>query len=327
MAITSPHVASVRLPANLNLYALQADGGSLLATGDTVDGACAFARVAQTPLRVTAHGTIACSRASAEHVHPVLERDRRSFTVRVRIARGDPRTNRLAEGPVVMTFQEFSDTHLETAYGPGTLWLFDADTPNGAEVMQVSTRSGEVENVVHVPRLTRPVLAADDDGLWLAVAPNGGSGPGPAPIFHVAPGARTPVLVHRGGRAALWIVAAGHTVVADVLTGETHEELWRLDGATATTRALAPADELNDWAASISADASTISTVREVPTNGKYFQCNSLQVVRIDASTGRQRVAATIPTRGSQCYGATYSVFSDGAFSFLYGDELYRVTP
>jgi hypothetical protein len=323
---SSPHLTSVQLPADLNLYSLQPDGRDLFLTGDTVVGGhCAFVRVSQTPLHITAYGTISCASVSTETVYPVLAYDRKNFTVRVRIARLDPITRRRSEGPIVMSFQQYSDTHLETAYGPGTLWLFDAETPKGAEVIRVSTRTGRVENVVHMPRIFRPVLAADADGLWLAIAPNGGAGPSPVPIYHVTPGAHAPVLVHRGGRAALWIVAAGHTVVTDVLSGQTRGELWRFRGATGHARALAPANELNNWAASFSTDGSSIWTVREMPTNGKYFQCNSLQVIRIDAATGAQSVAATVPTPGSQCYGATYSTATDNAFSFIYGNTLYRV--
>jgi hypothetical protein len=325
-AMASPSVTSVQLPTNLNLYSVQPDGASLLVTGDTVTGGqCAFVRVAEAPLRVAAHGMAACSRTFAEPVHPVIEYNRKNFEVRVRIARVDPSTHRVSEGPVVMTFQQSSDTQLESAYGPRTLWLFDTATPAGAEVIQVSTQSGRVEDVVHMPRIFRPMLAADDDGLWLAIATNGGAGPGPSPIYHVAPGAHAPVIVHRGGRAALWIVAAGHTVVADVLTGTTKDEIWRFQGALGRARALAAANDLNDWAASLAPNRSSAWTVREVATNGRYFACNSLRVIKIDVATGTQSVAATVPTVGSQCYGATYSTFADDAFSFLYGSTLYRV--
>lgn len=322
----SPGVASVRLPANLNSYSLQPDGGSLLVVGATVvGGRCAYVRVRQTPLRVSARGSISCLRTSAEPVYPVLRYERKNFTVRVRIAHVDPRTHRVSKGPVVMTFQSYSDTRLQMAYGPGTLWLFDTETPKGAEVLQVSARSGRVENIVHMPRIFRPVLAADNDGLWLAIATNGSAGRGPAPIYHVPLGARAPILVHRGGRAALWIVATGHTVIADVLSGQTHGELWRFTGNSARARALASANDLNDWATNFSTDGSSVWTVREMHTNGKDYSCKSLQVIRIDAATGKQHAATTIPTPGSQCYGAIYSTFSHNAFSFLYGRKLYRV--
>lgn len=323
-AFAPAHVSSVQLPANYNLYSLQPDGASLLATGDTTRGVCSFVRVSQTPLRVTAHGTTSCSK-SAEPVHPVMQRNHKNFTVWVRIGRRDPRTGRVSEGPIVMTFQQYSDTQLETEYGPGTLWLFDADTSHGAEVVEVSTMTGRVTDVVRMPHITRPALAADEDGLWLAIAPNGGAGPGAAPIYHVSPGSHAPVLVHRSGRAALWIVAAGHTVVADVLGNGSGGELWRFDGASARARALTPERALDDWAASMSTDASSVWAVREVPMGGKYFECDSLQVIRIDAQTGKQTIVATIRTPGSPCYGATYSVFTGGAFSFLYGSKLYRV--
>jgi hypothetical protein len=327
VAIVSPRVASVRLPRDLNFYSIEPEGRSLLVVGDTASGGrCEFVRVGKTPLKVTARGPISCLRTSAAPVFPVLRYDRKDFTVRVRIAHLEPRTHGVVEGPVAMTFQQFSDTHLETAYGPGTLWLFDSKTAKGAEVVEVSATTGRVENVVRMPRITRPVLAADNDGLWLAIAPNG-SAPrrGPAPLYHVPPGARAPVLVHRGGRAALWMVAAGHSVVADILSGEKREALWLFKGGSGRARELASADELDDWAASFSTDGASVWTVREMPTSRKYFECDSLQVIRIDAASGRQRVTATIRTPGSPCYGTTYATFAGGAFAFIYGSTLYRV--
>ena len=315
-------MSSVQLPSNLNLYGIAPARNGLLLTGDTTRGACAFVRVAQAPLRITAHGTTACSRTSAEPVHPVLAYDRKNFNVRVRIARGT------REGPVVMTFQQVSDTQLEWAYGPNTLWLFDTATTHGAEVMQISATTGRIENVVRMPRIFRPVLAADDDGLWLAIAPNGGypdEASTRAPIYHVAPGTRTAVVVHYGGRAALWIVAAGHAVWADVLTGQDGAEIWRFDGASGTAHALASARGLNSWAAGVNPRGPSIWAVREVPVSRKYFSCSLLRVIRINGRTGKQSLATDIPTPGSQCYGVTYGTFAGGAFWFLDGPRLYRV--
>lgn len=319
-ALASPNVASLQLPASLNLYGIEADGNGLLLTGNTTHGTCAYVRVEESPLRVTSRGTRACSRASTEHVHPVLEYDRKSFGVRVRIARAK------SVGPIVMTFQNISDTKLEYTYGPGTLWLFDTATPRGAEVLQVSTKTGRVENVVRMPKIFRPFLAADEDGLWLAIAPNGGAASkGAVPVYRVAFGARAPVVVHRGGRAALWIVAAGHAVWVDVLTGQHGAEIWRFDGPAGSAHPLASAHGLNTWAASVDTSGTAIWTVREVPMNRTYFGCDSLRVYRIDGRTGKQSLAANIQMPASQCYGVTDGTFADGAFSFLYGPRLYSV--
>lgn len=311
----------MQLPKNFNYYSVEPDGANVYVSGDTVTGGrCAAVTVGQAPLRIRSHGVQSCARASAHAVHPVIARDPKSFEARVRIARG------ASLGPVVMRFQEVSDTHLQWTYGPGTLWLFDAATTNGTEVLQVSATTGRVENVVRLPRLFRPLLAADADGLWLAIAPNGGAGPGPSPIYRLAPGARAPALVHRGGRAALWLVAAGHTVWADVLTGTTHGEIWRFDGPSGKGRALARADELDSWAAGVSRDGSSLWTVREVPVGGSYESCSAVRVLEIDGQTGRQSVAASISTPGAQCYSVTSSTYAGGAFYFLLDTRLYRVS-
>ncbi len=47
-----------------------------------------------------------------------------------------------------MTYEYSSDTHLVTAYGPDSLWIYDVATTNGAELLQVSTQSGAVVDVV-----------------------------------------------------------------------------------------------------------------------------------------------------------------------------------
>lgn len=254
-------------------------------------------------------------------MRPVFESDR-TFTVRVRIAHGK------SVGPVVMRFGSYSDTRAEYTYGPGTLWLYDVYTPKGAEVLQVSTKTGRVQNVVRMPKIFRPILAADDDGLWLAVATNG-DWPNEihsrAPIYRVAPGAHTPVIVHRGGRAALWLVAAGHSVWADVLTGEAHGEIWRFDASGAT--ALAPADELNTWIAAAAPDGSSLWAVRELPVGGKYYSCSAERVFRIDARTGRQSAVATVLIPDETCDGTALATFADGAFSFVLDGRLYRVAP
>ncbi|HEY3922016.1 MAG TPA: hypothetical protein VGL76_07865 [Gaiellaceae bacterium] len=269
---------------------------------------------------VVSHGGVTCEHPT---VRPVSVSDR-TFTVRVRIAHG------ASVGPVVMRFVSLSDTRLEFAYGPHTLWLYDVMTPNGAEVLQVSTNTGRVENVVHMPKLYRPSLAADDDGLWLAVATNGDysdEARQQAPIYRVALGAKAPTLVHRGGRAALWLVAAGHTVWADVLTGMRGAKLWRFDEPEGKAHALAPAGELNTWAAAAAPDGSAVWAVRQVPVGGKYYSCTAERVFRIDAHTGRQSLVATVPIPDQTCGDVSTATFTGRTFSFVLDSRLYRVAP
>jgi hypothetical protein len=83
-----------------------------------------------------------------------------------------------------------------------------------------------------MPKLFRPVMVANADGLWLDPATNGGvDGAAVAPVLHVALGASKPVVVHRGGRAALWMAASAHTVWFEQISGRSSVAIWRIDGA------------------------------------------------------------------------------------------------
>jgi hypothetical protein len=317
-------LASAPLPGGASYWSLERDGARLLATGTATQGAdCTWATVDAVTLRVAARATDDCSRptVSAHSVVPVVVRSPNSFEQRMRIARTDPRTHRISYGPVVMRFDEASDTHLEWTYGPGSLWLFDTATPRGALVLRVSTSTGRVEDAVPMPRIFRPLLAADDDGLWLAIATNGGApGLGPAPLFRVAPGARTATLVHRGGRAALWLAAAGHTVWTDVVSGTTRQEIWRFDGPSGAARALARADTLQ------------ASAVAVDPAHGMLWTVSGCaRVLTIDARSGRQTVVARLHVSQQRCYALAGSpqsaTFAFGSFYFLLGERVYRVRP
>jgi len=83
-----------------------------------------------------------------------------------------------------------------------------------------------------MPDVPRPILAADDDGLWMAPAVNSGG----HTVYHVELGASAavPVFSLPGLQYAAWVVAAGHDVWLDVGSGSTTETLWRLVGASAT---------------------------------------------------------------------------------------------
>jgi len=324
-AITSAHVTSIQLPRNLSFYDVEPAGSGVLLSGETVIGAtCGFVRVGLAPLRITGRGLGSCVRSSAHRVTPVLVRRPGSFAVRVRIARVEA-AGRVVEGPVVMRFQESVDTHLALAYGPRTLWLYEAGAAAGPEVLQVSAVTGRVEQTARVPRLVRPLLAADDDGLWLAIPPNGTApGTGASPLYHVAPNARTAVLVRRGGRAVLWLVAAGRSVWADVISKTLHGEIWRLDGAAGTAHALASFPELGTWTAV--PHGSTLWTLADEPVDQRFQACDAEHVIRVDGATGRRSLVASVPIRSRQCGTGTAATFADGALEFVLGSRLYRVS-
>lgn len=269
---------------------------------------------------------------AAEPVVPVDYLIPRVNYASMRIARPNLSSKRVSVGPIVMRFNNLSDTRPVWTYGPGMLWIYDVSTVNAAgrhpraELVEVSTATGRVVRKVRMPSLVRPLLAADADGLWIAASPGTGAGT-PAPIYHLAAGAVAPRVVHRGGYATLWLVAAGHSVWADIGTlppqGSANkpirQQIWRFDGPSAAAHPLARADELNSSAPPVVQPGSkalwTLSLIASPP--GDYENCTRAQLVRIDAHTGRQGVTRTVPFNDRYCLPVQGQAFLDGGFYFL----------
>jgi hypothetical protein len=70
-------------------------------------------------------------------------------------------------GPVVMAINALSDTHLVTAYGPESMWLYAAITTTGPKVLRVSDATGTVVQSIRMPELSHAVGVADRGGLWI----------------------------------------------------------------------------------------------------------------------------------------------------------------
>ncbi len=76
----------------------------------------------------------------------------------------------------------------------GSLWIcapFSSLAGEHAtgELFRVSERTGRVLQHWPLPRMTRALLAVDDDGLWIAPSIDSG---GPNDLYHVPPGMRSP---------------------------------------------------------------------------------------------------------------------------------------
>jgi hypothetical protein len=108
-----------------------------------------------------------------------------------------------------MTFPAFAwgDSAPTWTYGGGDLWLYEWDNPGGVDLMRISARTGDVLQRLRVPKVWHPVLAYNDEGLW--VAPSGQSGS--SELYLVAPGATAATLVFHfpDHGFAKWIVGSG----------------------------------------------------------------------------------------------------------------------
>jgi hypothetical protein len=134
-------------------------------------------------------------------------------------------------GKVVMRYEDASDTRPQYAWYGRSLWIYDVATSKGAEALRFDAHTGALLQRTVMPEVYRPVMVANGDGLWLDPAPNGGvSGVDVVPVLHVAFGVSKPVVVHRGGRAAMWMAASAHTVWFEQISGRSRVAIWRIDG-------------------------------------------------------------------------------------------------
>ena len=226
MRVLAALIASLTLPAGgVQWWSVTAAGRSLLVTGSPPTGLlCEFFVVDTATLKRRGPYRRSCDNApvSTHRLAPTVVYSRTSQYDAVTVA-----------GKVVMHYEDASDTRPQsTTYGR-SLWLYDVATSDGPEVLRFDARTGALLQRTVMPRLFRPVMVANGDGLWLDPATNGGvDGLSVAPVLHVAFGASKPVVVHRGGRAAMWMTASAHTVWFEQIAGRSSVSIWRIDGTT-----------------------------------------------------------------------------------------------
>jgi hypothetical protein len=244
-------------------------------------------------------------------------------------------------GPVVVRYSEASDTNAEWTYGDGYLWIYEPASTRGSELLQVSATSGAVVDKIPMPMISRPLIAADADGLWLAPAVTSGwSGHPVRALYLVAPGARRPQIAAREVTLARWLVAEGHSVWVDVTHYPKPSTLWRFDGPNARPvfhRSLGAALDYGEFGygePGYAGGASGLWAV--VPRSGQL-------VIRIDPNRGQSTRMTTIHPQPEYhtgelqpplvvFHGAAY--FLDppaqaGTYPYRRGgfSALYRVTP
>jgi hypothetical protein len=242
-------------------------------------------------------------------------------------------------GPVVMSVPQISDEHAGWTYGDGYRWLYDGTTRQGSELLRISLTTGSVLQRLAMPDVPRPILAADDDGLWMAPAVNSGG----HTVYHVELGASaaTPVFSLPGLQYAAWVVAAGHDVWLNVGSGSKTETLWRLVGASATrtlhvtqrTSSLDNEVETQGGGTTMVGNANDGLWTAVPATSG-----TEQRIVRITPSTGAlTNIALVTPGYANPSmvlYGTWEAVTFDGSMYLLDPPNgstgfsaLYRITP
>ncbi len=266
-------------------------------------------------------------------------------TVTVRISHVVAGQPGYALGPVVMSFPQESSAWPSWTYGDGVLWLFDALAKGGSELLRLSATTGTVEQRVAMPDISRPIIAVNADGFWLAPAANSLDQADLAAVYHVATRASAPIriLTLPSGEYVRWMVASGHSVW--LAPGPSATAVWSFtaaEGAREHRVTLAP--ELRgvlmaqDGGLAMVGDATGLWTAVVKPSGTQQ------QIFRLVPSTGAVGSEAVLKPAYSSAtdllYGKTEAVVFHGAMYLLdppaesgsdYRGEgfsaLYRITP
>jgi len=302
------NVSSLTLPPGYTFSGLSTDSGPLQLTGTvgTTDpnAPCVRSPVDASALRLGAITTGACNNPELSGVRVAIEvinpdGGSAAFTTSIAITVTDPKTGTPKTGPVIMRISEASDTNPVVAYGGNSLWVYDVDSSNGPEAIQVSATSGQVEDVVRTPQLYRPVMVANGDGLWLGNS-NQGS-PVAGTVFHVASGSHSVTTVVSSATDAVdWMRAdSGHVWAGIRPAGGALLSLWRFDGPKAAVafHTLEPSLEAGpNFVVGDEQDGLWLTTPS--PPFGEFpspADNQHLDVVKLDASTGKPTVEAVLP--------------------------------
>jgi len=225
MRVLAALIATLTLPSGgMQWWSVAPAGHALLVTGSPTTGPrCTFYVVELGTLRGRGPYTRPCAKPpiAVHPIAPVVGSTAKAFEVPIRVA-----------GRVVMRYEDASDTRPQYAWYGRSLWIYDVATSDGPEALRFDARTGALLQRTVMPRLFRPVMVANADGLWLDPATNGGvDGVAVAPVLHVPFDGTKPIVVHRGGRAAMWMAASAHTVWFEQIAGQTSVTIWRIDGA------------------------------------------------------------------------------------------------
>jgi hypothetical protein len=217
----------------------------------------------------------------------------------VRIAHVTSASPGYALGPIVMTFSAlaYGDTKPSWTYGGGDLWLYD--WVNHFDLLRISATTGAVLQRLVVPKIQSPLLAFNQEGLW--IAPIGESS---GPLYRLARGASrlTPVFNLGPGGFAWWLVASGDAVWIEDQPRPVSKSatIWELRGPDAVpVWHEAPSSALKAVINQVGYDSPSMVVGNGSDGLWTVVVVSSLgdkqQVIRVDPRTGKLAVVATLP--------------------------------
>jgi hypothetical protein len=302
-------VAMVNLPRNDQFDGVAVVNGRVTLYGPapsleypSASSTCSFAVVTPGTLALSdvRHASCADPAAFGRSVIPAVSIDKDlpargggpSAVVRIaRVIAGSPG---YALGPIVMTFSAlaFWQTRPTWIYGDGDLWLYD--WVNRFDLLRISATTGAVLQRLVVPEIQTPLLAFNDDGLW--IAPYGESS---GPLYRLAPGATkvSAVFDLGSGDFAWWLVAAGDSVWLDAQPRPVTRvsTIWHLRGPNADPLWHEPASPiLQSESDGVTAGGSATLGNNAGLWTVVFRKSGAQQVIRIDPSTGKLAIVATL---------------------------------
>jgi hypothetical protein len=333
--------SSATIPPNLDFGAISVSQSGLVLSGSTsLDGdqgvACLTARVDPRTLALFGLVEPLCSDTpllTGQSV-AVTETEATTMVVSVRIAHLAP-SGHVEIGPVVVTYTELSDTHLETVRASGSLWLYAPDTPSGGRALRISETTGQVLQDTPVsPAMDRPIIAANANGLYLAPASNTGFlGTGRAPhengiIYRVGIDASAVQVFDAASASPFpgsvsWIAGDGNSLWADICHRPvaTACVITRFNGSSAK-----PVFQVSDHKMTGYWVVGNVSQgfYGVVPSSYSGSQATgSEEVIRIDPASGAVEAIAAIPL--PEFWQGNF--FSGSSEATLFGDALYLLVP
>jgi hypothetical protein len=216
----------------------------------------------------------------------------------VRLAHVVAKSPGYALGPVVMTFSSWAwgDSAPTWIYGGGDLWLYEWDNPGGVDLMRISATTGAVLQRMRVPKVWKPILAYNDDGLW--IAPSGQSGGPPNVLYRITPGdtKATSVFHFAGEGFAKWIVGSGDDlwVNAQPRTVSDAGVVWMLHGPQATPVWHVPENSKIDQVFETLGDSGMVGNKSDGLWGASPTAFDQQQVVRVDPTSGALSPEATL---------------------------------
>jgi hypothetical protein len=203
----------------------------------------------------------------------------------------NPRTGTYTVGPRVITYSFDSTSSPVFAYGDNWLWVYDAETTAGPQLLQINAVNGHVADAIPTPQLFDPLMVANRDGVWLANSFKGS--PDPYVLYHALPGASQLTGTLPGsGLHAYWLTAAGGQVWLGAGSVPTEQILWRFDGVDAAIGLETPIKGSQPFGEVVGDQHDGLWTVVANPPPEPGDTGQPLDVLRINANTGSEQVMA-----------------------------------